>query len=307
MQNVFWAIILMVIILAVALLAVGMIDGNRFVTIKENFQLPRLSQECKFVLISDLHNKVYGYKNDRVIAAIQKIKPDFIVLAGDLVTSKVREDMTPGIELIRTLSQQYPIYYGLGNHESKMKNDLAEFGDKYNQLITAISTKNVEILDNKAIDIPKYNIRIIGLNLDLDYFVHFRVRKMEDGYLQRTLPPQDANKCNILIAHNPDYFKEYAQWGADLILSGHVHGGIMRLPFLGGVVAPSYRLFPKYDGGVFHQGKSSMLLGRGLGSHTLPFRFFNPAELYEVTLQPSYFSPSMNKGKSTGSKRKDCC
>ena len=71
-----------------------------------------------------------------------------------------------------------------------------------------------------------------------------------------------------------------------MVLSGHVHGGIMRLPLLGGVIAPSYRLFPKYDGGIFRHGKSWMLLGRGLGSHTLPFRFFNPAELHEVILKP---------------------
>ena len=104
--------------------------------------------------------------------------------------------------------------------------------------------------------------------------------------MKKTLPEPDRSKCNILIAHNPDYFEEYAKWGADLVLSGHVHGGIMRLPFLGGVIAPSYKLFPKYDGGVFHIGKSTMLLGRGMGSHTIPFRFFNPGELYEVTLRP---------------------
>ncbi len=70
------------------------------------------------------------------------------------------------------------------------------------------------------------------------------------------------------------------------MLSGHVHGGIMRLPFLGGVIAPSYKLFPKYDGGVYRGDGSVMLLGRGMGSHTLPFRFFNPAQLYAVTLKP---------------------
>ncbi len=286
MQNIFWAVILIVLLLAVALLAVGIIDGNRFVTVKEELKLPNLSQECRFVLISDLHNKVYGHKNDRVIASIQKIKPDFIVLAGDLITSKVREDMTPGIELVKTLSQKYPIYYGLGNHESRMKDNPEEFGGKYKRLIEAISNKNVILLDNKAIDISKYNIRITGLSLDLDYFVHFRIKKMQDSYLQKTLPTQNSSRCNILIAHNPDYFEEYAQWGADLVLSGHVHGGIMRLPLLGGVIAPSYRLFPKYDGGIFRHGKSWMLSGRGLGSHTLPFRFFNPAELHEVILKP---------------------
>lgn len=121
--------------------------------------------------------------------------------------------------------------------------------------------------------------------MDLNYFAHFKVQKMKPGYLQETLPECEKEKCNILIAHNPDYFAEYAQWGADLVLSGHVHGGIMRLPLLGGVIAPSYKIFPEYDGGVFRTGSAAMLLGRGMGSHTIPLRFFNPAELYDVQLK----------------------
>lgn len=286
MQSMFGTVFLIVTILAVAFLAVGMIDGNRFVTVREEFVLPGLSKECRFVLISDLHNKVYGNKNDKVIDTIQKINPDFIVLAGDLVTSQVHEDMTPGIELMNVLSQRYKIYYGLGNHESKMQKDTGHFGDKYDRLMKAISNKNMRVLQNESADLPEFNIRVTGLDLDLDYFAHFKIRKMKDNYLQDTLPGYDSRKCNLLIAHNPDYFEDYARWGAQLVLSGHVHGGIMRLPFLGGVIAPSYKIFPKYDGGVFRSGESVMLLGRGLGSHTLPFRFFNPAELYEVVLRP---------------------
>lgn len=286
MQNVFGTIILIMVLLMAAFLAVGIIDGNRFVTVREEFVLPKLSGECRFVLISDLHNKVYGNRNDKVIASIQKINPDFIILAGDLVTSKVSEDMTPGIELVRALSQNYRIYYGLGNHESKMKSRTEDFGDKFDRLRRAVSGKNVFVLENESVDLPEYNIRVTGLELDLNYFAHFRVKKMEEGYLQKTLPGHDGRRCNLLIAHNPDYFGDYARWGADLVLAGHVHGGIMRLPLLGGVIAPSYKIFPRYDGGVFRNGKASMLLGRGMGSHTIPLRFFNPAELYEVRLLP---------------------
>ena len=123
-------IIIIITMLAVALLAVGIIDGNRFVTVQKEFVLSGLSKECRFVLLSDLHNKVYGTKNDKVIETIHRINPDFIVLAGDLVTSQVREDMTPGIELVRALGQGYRIYYGLGNHESKMRQKPDQFGDK---------------------------------------------------------------------------------------------------------------------------------------------------------------------------------
>lgn len=278
-------VLLIMVMLAVALLAVGIIDGNRFVTVRKEFALSGLSKECRFVLLSDLHNKVYGTKNDKVIEAIRRINPDFIVLAGDLVTSQLREDMTPGIELLRTLRQDYRIYYGLGNHESKMRQKPDQFGDKYDRLIRAVSGKNVSVLKNEAAFLPEYNLKITGLDLDLDYFAHFKIQKMKPGYLQETLPECEKEKCNILIAHNPDYFEEYAQWGADLVLSGHVHGGIMRLPLLGGVIAPSYKIFPKYDGGVFQTGSAVMLLGRGMGSHTIPLRIFNPAELYDVRLK----------------------
>lgn len=278
-------IIIIITMLAVALLAVGIIDGNRFVTVQKEFVLSGLSKECRFVLLSDLHNKVYGTKNDKVIETIHRINPDFIVLAGDLVTSQLREDMTPGIELLRTLRQDYRIYYGLGNHESKMRQRPDQFGDKYDRLIRAVSGKNVSVLKNEAVFLPEYNLKITGLDLDLNYFAHFKVQKMKPGYLQETLPECEKEKCNILIAHNPDYFAEYAQWGADLVLSGHVHGGIMRLPLLGGVIAPSYKIFPEYDGGVFRTGSAAMLLGRGMGSHTIPLRFFNPAELYDVQLK----------------------
>ena len=93
----------------------------------------------------------------------------------------------------------------------------------------------------------------------------------------------DTETYTILLAHNPDYFPQYGAWGADLVCSGHVHGGVARVPFWGkGMISPSLRLFPQYDGGVFSEGKSTMLLSRGLGMHTIPFRLFNPAELLLV-------------------------
>lgn len=287
MHDLIGMMILVIVIAGAALLAVGIIDGNRFVIMREEFVLAGLSKECRFVLISDLHNKVYGNNNDKVIGAIQKINPDFIIVAGDLVTSQVSEDMTPGISLMNALSRSYPVYYGMGNHESKMLREPERFGGKYERLIRAVSNKNVTVLRNASVNLAEYNIRLTGLELDLEYFAHFQVRKLQDNYLQETLSECDGHMCNILVAHNPDYFEDYAKWGAQLVLSGHVHGGIMRLPLLGGVIAPSYRLFPKYDGGVFRSGKAVMLLGRGLGSHTLPFRFFNPAELHEVVLKPA--------------------
>ena len=108
--------------------------------------------------------------------------------------------------------------------------------------------------------------------------------------LKEKLGSCEEQRFEILLAHNPIYFSEYVEWGADLILSGHVHGGVAKIPFLGGVIAPSFQLFPKYDGGKFQElGKDgrikTMILSRGLGAHTIPIRIFNPGELVVVKIQ----------------------
>lgn len=283
-MNVITLLMIFFAVVCLSMIIVGFIDGNRFRVVKENMEVSGLLKPCRFVLISDLHNKVYGNKNDKIINAVKKINPDFIVIAGDLVTSKTKEEMTPGIELINELSKAYKVYYGLGNHESKIKHCKDRFGNQYELYKKEIDNPNIILLENETAFIEEYNIAVTGLELDLKYFAHFKRRQMEDGYLERTIKVPKKGYCNMLIAHNPDYFDEYANWGADLVLAGHVHGGIMRLPLVGGVIAPSYIIFPKYDGGIFKEKNSVMLLGRGMGAHTIPIRIFNPAELYDVCL-----------------------
>ena len=103
--------------------------------------------------------------------------------------------------------------------------------------------------------------------------------KMEDGVVDRYVGHSDNSRYQVLIAHNPLYFPQYAAWGADLTVSGHVHGGIIRLPLLGGVISPAIVLFPKYDGGKFEIDGKNMILSRGLGTHSIHVRMFNPCEL----------------------------
>ena len=114
------------------------------------------------------------------------------------------------------------------------------------------------------------------------------------------LGPVREGEYGILLAHNPAYFEAYASWGADLTLSGHVHGGIMRLPWLGGVLSTSLTLFPKYDGGEFCRGERRMIVSRGLGSHTVPIRIFNPAELVVVELVPGDGKSGPGRQKNRG-------
>lgn len=107
---------------------------------------------------------------------------------------------------------------------------------------------------------------------------------MPEGYIE-SLIGEKTNIYTILVAHNPEYFDDYAEWGANLVLSGHIHGGMVRLPYLGGVISPKVRLFPEYDAGLFEKNGSYMILSRGLGMHTIPVRINNRAELVEVHLK----------------------
>ena len=114
-------VIILLLIIIAALLIVGVVDGNRFVVAKQQFVLPNLRKNCRFVMVSDLHNKVYGKDNDKVIREIEQANPDFILIVGDLVTSHQDEPVDTGIQFVNALSGKYRIYYSPGNHESKLK------------------------------------------------------------------------------------------------------------------------------------------------------------------------------------------
>ncbi|MBO6015062.1 MAG: hypothetical protein J6P60_00545, partial [Lachnospiraceae bacterium] len=124
-----------------------------------------------------------------------------------------------------------------------------------------------------------------GLEIGRRYYKRFHKKEMKPGYVSKHLGPRNEEAFTILLAHNPDYMDAYAGYGAELVLSGHVHGGVVRLPLLGGVISPALRLFPKYDGGLFVKDETSMILSRGLGSHTIPIRFLNPGELIVISLK----------------------
>ena len=143
----------------------------------------------------------------------------------------------------------------------------------------------VRHLVNEKVYLPEFNMDIYGMEIDLDYYKKFQSISMEGDYPDRLLGMPDQTRATVLIAHNPDYFPAYAGWGADLVVSGHIHGGLMRLPVLGGAISPSFKLFPHFDGGQFWEGCSTMILSRGLGAHTLPIRIFNPGELVLIELK----------------------
>lgn len=279
-------ILLAIALLVVFFLIVMVIDVNRFVTVTYRVTSSKLKKPYRLVMLSDLHNKQFDKNNEKLLAAIRKQKPDGIMIAGDMITAKLGQDMGPTLQLLKKLAKEFPVFYGQGNHEYRMELYPETYGDMYSCFQNGLQDCGLEQMKNSHTDLPEYGIAVYGLSIEKKFYQRFKTLPMEAAYLGKLLGKPREDCFNILLAHNPDYFIEYDKWGADLVLSGHVHGGLMRLPFLGGVVSPAIRLFPQYDGGLFEGKNGKMILGRGLGTHTLPIRIFNPGELVVIELEP---------------------
>lgn len=267
-------------------LIVMLIDGNRFVVREYTLESEKIEKETTIVVLADLHNKKYGRDNERLLKAVDSCKPELVLAAGDILTAKPGKSFAAAAYLMEHLALKYPVYYGLGNHEYRMKIYPQDYGDAYERYTGQLKKAGIMVLDNESVEIEEKNLRLTGVSIERLYYKRFHKSKMEEDYLNNLIGKPCKDSYQILIAHNPEYFEEYADWGADLVLSGHVHGGIMRLPLFGGVVSPKLALFPRYDGGAFYEKNSVMILSRGLGMHTLPVRIFNPGELVSIHLKP---------------------
>lgn len=278
------AIICVIIIVCVWFM---LYDSNRFIVKTHEVTDERIRRPMRAAVLADLHNKRYGKKNEILLEAVRAHKPDCILIAGDMLTAKPGESFDTAIHMLAELAKEYPVYYGNGNHEHRLKLYPHSYGDMAERYKAALGEIGIEPIVNSHAALQPYGIVVYGSEIDKFYYKRFKVPPMEADYLKKILGTPDPNMYNVLIAHNPDYFPNYGEWGADLTLSGHVHGGIVRVPFWGkGIASPGIRLFPKYDGGLFREKGKTMLLSRGLGMHTIPFRLFNPGELWIVDFKP---------------------
>lgn len=252
-----------------------------------------------FVVLADLHNKTFGKNYKKLIKRILEQKPDFVIIAGDMVTK--RKPCYPGkaYNLIKEISEHYPVYYAYGNHEQYFE-DLAYTDDNeaYKKHIalyeawsiykTRLMQLGVFLLDNNSV-VLQYNnskLTITGLSISNDFYARTNKLKLEDE-IKNKIGNRSNEGYQLLIAHNPIYFKDYIEWGADLIISGHVHGGLIRLPFVGGIISPQVKLFPKYDSGQYTLNDRHMVISRGLGSHSFMPRILNPPELVQIRIKKS--------------------
>ncbi len=266
-------------------------------------RLPRAFHDTGFVVLADLHNVRFGKHNQRLLKRIESCSPEFIIIAGDMIQK--RAICYPGdtFSLLEQLAKKHRIYYAYGNHEQTMEQQLSEqaqpddIGGSWNEFKAALVKCGVSFLDNQSVWLQKgeNRLRITGVSIGEQYFGHGKLRPMDTGYLTSLLGNKPESEYQILIAHNPSYFQDYCEWGADLILSGHLHGGMVRLPFLGGLVSPQVRLFPKYSAGFHKRQGHRMAVSRGLGSHSLMPRLFNTPEIVQIILKNSELTSKQAK------------
>ncbi|GGK01010.1 phosphoesterase [Lentibacillus kapialis] len=219
--------------------------------------------------ISDLHNHVFGSDNKRLIKAIQDANADLIVLTGDLIDKKTMtfEHIFPLIEQL-TESNQH-VYFVSGNHEWE-NGRTAEF-------FNALKKRHVTILNNRHTRMTKGNTIINLVGIDDAATEHDNVREAF-----RNL---DCKNYTILLSHSPGIINQDEPISADLVLSGHTHGGQIRLPLIGTLIAPGQGFFPAYDKGTFQLTPNLYLyIDSGMGTTRIPVRFFNQSQLSLITV-----------------------
>lgn len=248
------------------------------ITIGSN-RLPQAFHGFRIAHISDLHNTEFGTDNKHLLRKIKKAHPDMIVITGDLIDSR-RTNPAIALALTTKLCEIAPTYYVTGNHEIRIYNT-------FQQMETKMQDTGVHILHREAVWIERngQSIQLIGMDdptyyADETFYEHNKLMFARDLHALKT-----EDVYTILLSHRPELFRIYETSDIDLICSGHAHGGQFRLPFLGGLYMPGQGVFPKYDAGLFTKNHTTMVVSRGIGNSSFPFRLNNRPELIVIELQ----------------------
>ena len=237
-------------------------------------RLPEVFSDFRIVHISDLHNTEFGEGNGELLALIKEQEPDLIAITGDIIDSR-RTNVDIALEFAGKAAEIAPVYYVPGNHESRAADD-------YERLTEGFAACGVTVLEDKTFFLEKDGevLRLAGLT---DYAFHGRFEKEEglkntEKRLRALLG--EGEEYTILLSHRPQLFPAYAACGADLTLCGHLHGGQIRLPLIGGLAS-----IGQPDSGLYAKGDVQMVISRGLGNSLFPFRVNNRPEIVVVELQ----------------------
>lgn len=249
------------------------IRQNQLTVSRYTLPTKKLRRPVRVVLLADLHEKSFGPGNCRLLSCMRRQAPDLVLVAGDMVDAPQSEGPAP-LALMRALSQEYPVYYSLGNHELRTRG--------MSGYLENLNASGVSLLDNEMVylTVNTQQVLIAGMTCEPG-----EAPDLSDPFFQRF---EASSACKLLLCHYPHLFKEWLRyWDIDLVLSGHAHGGQVRIPLLRqGLFAPQQGLFPKYTAGLHRYRNCSMVVSRGLGNPATIPRMFNPPEVVVIDLVP---------------------
>ena len=254
----------------------------------ENKKVPKEFDGYNIVQISDFHSKLFGENNKKLIQKIKSLNPDIVVVTGDLIDGE-NNNYNVALDFMKEISKLYRVYYIIGNHEQKSL--IKKYKDEYKDYFNKLHQIDFVNLDNNKVEIVKgdSNINLYGLTVPYSCYKYLfdnqETTSIDIDFLEEKLGKVDREQFNILLAHTPFYFDEYEKWGADLTLCGHVHGGIVRLPLVGGLLSPDRKFFPKYDLGEYTKNKSTMIVSKGLGGSKVLIRVNCKPEIVNIKLK----------------------
>lgn len=238
------------------------------------------------VILSDLHGREFGESNARLIRKIAEETPDVIFLVGDLLDGTAEaEDVSRLLELISSLTALAPVYFAPGNHELK-------YMERDETLLTRVASAGAVVVNDSFVDteIAGQPLRIGGTMGHAFPFGRTMEAYQASLEYQFLTAFQQTDTPTVCLAHMPDTFifnGAYQAWRVDLVLSGHTHGGLVRLPLIGGLYAPMQGFFPPYDRGLFSLGEQmQLLLTSGLAGYGWIPRVNNPPEIVVADLIP---------------------
>ena len=248
-------------------LGLFLLYNNMFVVRRHRLETEKLQKDLKIVLLSDLHNKVYGKENRSLLKRIASLRPDMIVIAGDLV-DKRKPDIPVGVAFANGCGTIAPTYYLCGNHERERGN----FEEICSQL------QNLTVLRDEWVE--ACGVKLMGVT------DHFELPFDKALAALKELEKQEGYK--IVAVHRPADFHsemEVRNFDVDLQISGHTHGGVAHVPFYGAIFAPGEGFFPKYSQGHYREKGTDLIVGGGLGNTKLPIRLFNFPEIVEISIK----------------------
>ncbi len=228
----------------------------------------------KIMLLTDLHNRDI---TEKLVKIVNEENPNIIVMSGDMINEKV-DGFDNFFNLCEELKNK-TVYYVFGNHEENMSDE------KQNEFIEKIKEKtNVILLNNDKVELDD-SFTIYGFSHQVKYYLASTKEKIDLNYIEERIGKIDINKFNLLISHDPLLYNLYSEYGFDMVLSGHLHGGIINIPFVGGLLSPDFTFFPKYYKGVNKIGNTNLVISRGLGyGYMIPIRVFNRGEVVIINL-----------------------